>query len=475
MEFNMETCTLRELVEAAKGRLVGNVPAQEELDTIKITGVQTDSRKVQEGDLFIAIVGENNNAHVFIPKAAAAGAAGCLISEEQSEYPDNMFFILVDDTVEAMGRIAAFYRNKFSYPVIAVTGSVGKTTTKDMLAAVLGEKYKVLKTDGNFNNAIGLPITVFRMDSSYELAVLEMGMNHKGEISYLTGIGTPDMAVITNVGDAHIGNLGSRENILRAKCEIFEGLRANGSAILNGDDALLRTQEGQHEFEINWVGEDASCTYRADNIVDTLPDSIRFTAHTPTQTLDLNVPVPGHHMIYPVLTAIAAAEKFGLTGEEIKRGVAGYVPTGMRMSIEHLDGNITIYNDTYNANTQSMIAAVGILSNAGEDGKVRRVAVLGDMLELGEREAELHAQVGTYAGGDGESRVDTLITVGSGSKYMAEAAIAAGVPDVHACDDKEQAKEVLKSYVKPNTAMLFKASRGMRLEELAAYCKELAE
>lgn len=517
----MEKITIQEITEAVGGRIVGCKSPTESVGNLYVTGVQTDSRKVVPGDLFIAIVGENNDAHRFLGNAVKAGAAACLISEEQEEYPSGAVYILVEDTVKAMGALAAYYRSQFHIPVIAVTGSVGKTTTKEMLASVLGAKFNVLKTDGNFNNAIGLPITVFRLTREHELAVFEMGMNHMGEIDYLTRIGQPDVAVITNVGDAHIGNLGSRENILKAKCEIFHGLREGGRAILNGDDVLLRTQEGKHPFPITWIGEGENCPYRATDIDDSLPYSIRFTAHTPKDTFEVNVPAPGHHMIYPVMTAIAAGELFGLTREEMIRGIENYVPTGMRMKIEQLDGNITLYNDTYNANTQSMMAAIDILAAAGKNGKavggsgkrpeaetgtadgnaektdaettagggkfqkaganteagdrktgkVTRVAVLGDMLELGAMEQPLHEQVGTYAA---DGKADILVTVGRCGKYIAEAAKKAGLADVYACADKEEAKNVLVGLVKPDTALLFKASRGMALEELVQYCKELA-
>lgn len=542
----MEKITIQEVTEAVGGRIVGSEFSAESAGDLYITGVQTDSRKVVTGDLFIAIVGENNDAHQFLGNAVKAGAAACLISEEQKNYPSGAAYILVEDTVKAMGALAAYYRGQFHIPVIAVTGSVGKTTTKEMLASVLGAKFNVLKTDGNFNNAIGLPITVFRLTHEHEMAVFEMGMNHMGEIDYLTRIGQPDVAVITNVGDAHIGNLGSRENILKAKCEIFHGLREGGRAILNGDDVLLRTQEGKRPFPITWIGEGENCAYRASDIDDSLPYSIRFTAHTPKDSFAVTVPAPGHHMIYPVMTAIAAGELFGLTREEMIRGIASYVPTGMRMKIDQLDGNITLYNDTYNANTQSMMAAIDILAAAGKNGEtaekteerpdaetgatdgisekgsaengtgneksqktsaeaetddeksgnVTRVAVLGDMLELGAMEQPLHEQVGTYvAGGTGSKgktsptpsgagpdgsesfsapRADVLVTVGRCGKYIAEAAKNAGLADVYACADKEEAKKVLAGLVKPDTALLFKASRGMALEELVQYCKELA-
>ena len=492
----MEKIYVKEILEAVGGKLLGNTDP----DSTFVVNVQTDSREAAAGDLFVAIIGERLDAHRFVPGAMAAGAEGCLVSTAPEDIPDGKFCILVPDTTKAMGDLAAYYRRKLGIPVVAVTGSVGKTTTKDMIASVLSEKYRTLKTEGNKNNHLGLPMTVFRLSLEDEIAVLEMGMNHLGEIDYLVRIAQPDVAVITNVGDAHIGNLGSRENILRAKCEIFRGLKKGGTAILNGDDELLATlrpgmpkvgagaagaagiseadsavfaemyaQIEAGGFMYHWAGESDACDYKAVNIEDTLPDSVRFKAETPKGSFEAEVPALGRHMIYPAMTAAAVGQCFALSEEEIAAGIRDFKATHMRMNVEKLDGGITLYNDAYNANPQSMKAALGILANAPA---ARKVAVVGDMLELEPFAEKLHRQVGEFAA---ELPIDTLVTVGTRAGWLAEAALERDMEDVRPCTDKEEAKKVLAELVGPDTALLFKASRGMALEELCTFCRELAE
>jgi UDP-N-acetylmuramoyl-tripeptide--D-alanyl-D-alanine ligase len=481
----MEKIYVKEILEAVDGQLLGNIDAE----TRFVTNVQTDSRAAAAGDLFVAIVGERLDAHRFVPGAMEAGAEGCLVSKAPETIPEGKFCVLVEDTAKAMGDLAAYYRRRLGIPVVAITGSVGKTTTKDMVASVLSSRYRTLKTAGNLNNHLGLPMTVFRLSAEDEIAVLEMGMNHLGEIDYLVRIAQPDVAVITNVGDAHIGNLGSKENILRAKCEIFHGLKKGGTAVLNGDDALLATlrpgasrvgdPEGSDDFSkmyaeidaggftYHWAGESEACDYRAVNIDDTLPDEVRCDAQTPAGTFPLEIPSLGRHMIYPAMTAAAVGQYFGLTDEEIASGIRNFKATGMRMAVEKLADGILLYNDTYNANPQSMKAALGILANAPA---ARKVAVVGDMLELEPYAEKLHRQVGEYAAA---LPIDTLVTVGTRAGWLAEAALEGDMADVRPCTDKEEAKRVLSELMGPDTAFLFKASRGMALEELCEFVRAM--
>ena len=489
----MEKIYVKEILKAVGGQLLGNIDPNKTF----VVNVQTDSREAAAGDLFVAIIGERLDAHRFVPGAMAAGAEGCLVSAAPKSIPDGKFCVLVPDTTKAMGDLAAYYRSKLGLPVVAVTGSVGKTTTKDMIFSVLSTKYRTLKTEGNKNNHLGLPMTIFRLSQEDEIAVLEMGMNHLGEIDYLVRIAQPDVAVITNVGEAHIGNLGSRENILRAKCEIFRGLKKGGTAVLNGDDPLLATlRPGVPKVEVSstgaaaaeraafaemyaqieaggfiyhWAGESDACDYKAVNIEDTLPDTVRFEAETPKGSFEAEVPALGRHMIYPVMTAAAVGQYFDLSNEEIAAGIRNFKATHMRMNVEKLDDGIMLYNDAYNANPQSMKAALGILANAPA---ARKVAVVGDMLELEPFAEKLHRQVGEFAA---ELPIDTLVTVGTRAGWLAEAALESGMEDVRPCTDKEEAKKVLAELVKPDTALLFKASRGMALEELCSFCRELAE
>ena len=350
---------------------------------------------------------------------------------------------------------------------MGVTGSVGKTTTEDRVAAVLGVKYNVLKTEGNMNSREGMPLTLLRLNSRHEIAVIEMGMSQAGEIDYLSSVAKPDVAVITNIGDAHIENLGSRENILKAKCEMLAHLKPGGAAILNGDDELLSPLSGTLPFETVLYGHGENAVYRAVNVSSTEGSNIRCTAMTPAGEYHMEIPALGQHMVYPALIAAAVAERFGLTRDEILEGILRFEPTKMRMNLLRRGGNITILNDTYNANPQSMRAAIGVLSDSKSAFKM---AVLGDMFELGSLAPVLHAGVGEYLGKAG---IHCLVAVGELSEHMAQAAEKAGVPMVFHCPDKGAAIPVLKDNVKPDSTILVKASRGMAMEELVDYLKRI--
>ena len=451
----MEPMTIRELLAATKGELLREYENLQ--DTI--SAVETDSRSIHPGSLFIPLTGDRFDGHSFISAALKDGAAGCLTVREPEEYLPGKFYIRVADTQKALGDLARFYRHKFSIPCIGITGSVGKTTTKDMVATVLGERFNVLKTEGNFNNEVGLPLTLFRLDSSIEVCVLEMGMNHFGEIDYLSSIAEPDVAVITNIGDAHIENLGSRANILKAKCEIFSHMKDNSLAVLNGDDPLLRTLADKIPQRIIFSGSDDHADYMGVNVVSNGEKGISFTMKTPRSTIQVDVPALGSHMIYPVLTAAVIGEFFGMTAEEIAAGVKKFVPTKMRMNVIR-QGSITILDDSYNANPQSMRAALEVLAQSKSSYKA---AILGDMFELGELGPTLHQSVGEYAGKAG---IDCLIAVGELSKYIYEAAAASQIPDAYYCETKEEAKTILPLAIRPGATILVKASRGMEFEEL---------
>ena len=458
----METLKLSEVLEAVKGKLLGTF---EDLET-EISAVDIDSRNITPGGLFIPIIGERFDGHAFINDALEAGAAGCFTARSRDSYRDDKFYIKVDSTQKALRDLAVYYKKKFDIPFVAVTGSVGKTTTKDMVAAVLGEKFKVLKTEGNFNNELGLPLTLLRLDRSCQIAVLEMGMNHFGEIDYLTKIVHPDVALITNIGDAHIENLGSRENILKAKCEIFGGMTEDGLAVLNGDDELLCTLKGALAMEQVWCGQGENCGYRALELDQSGDEAVKCLIRTPADEFPCEIPGLGRHMIYPALMAAAVGEHFGLTSQEIARGILHFAPTKMRMNILHRGEDITILDDAYNANPQSMRAAVEVLSKS--KGRPR-IAVLGDMFELGALSPVLHTGVGDYLARSG---VEYLVAVGEQSKHIADAARSALGDRAYHCEDKETAKSVLKELIQPGCTVLVKASRGMAFEEITAFLKE---
>lgn len=460
----MEPITVAEIVAAVGGELLGSFDRN-----ATITEVDTDSRKMHQGSLFVPLCGENFDGHTYLHQALCDGALGCLTQRPVEERRSDRFYIKVADTTAALGDLARFYRSKFDVKVIGITGSVGKTTTKDMIAAVLSQKYKVLKTQGNFNNNIGVPKTLFGLDSSHEIAVVEMGMNHKGEIDYLTHIAQPDVAVITNVGDAHIENLGSRENTLRAKAEIFNGLKPGGMAVLNGDDLLLAKLDQVLIHPITWYGETEHCAFRCRNICETGHDCMVMEAATPLGELKTTIHCLGRHLLYPALSAAAVGAAFALSLEQIRQGIESFVPTKMRMDIVRCKDGITILNDTYNANPQSMRAAVDVLANYSG---TYRIAVLGDMLELGELGPVLHESVGQFVGSSG---IDCLITVGELGEYIAQGAQNAGMGEIYARPNREEAKVVLEQVLQPGAVILCKASRGMKFEELVEFIKRLVE
>jgi UDP-N-acetylmuramoyl-tripeptide--D-alanyl-D-alanine ligase len=459
----MEPVTLRDLLEAVNGRLLTEGA---DLDAA-VTCVDTDSRSITPGSLFIPLVGERFDGHAYLNPALESGAAGCLTARERERYLPGKFYIKVDDTLRALWDLARYYRRRFDIPVIGVTGSVGKTTTKDMIAAVLSTKYRVLKTDGNFNNTVGLPLTVLRLSREDQVCVLEMGMSKAGEIDALSSIAEPDIAVITNIGDAHIENLGSREAILAAKCEMLAHVRKPGLVILNGDDPLLTGLRVTCPLPLAFCGMGADLDYRASDLEGDGKSRLRCRIRTPKQEGEVEIPALGNHMIYPTLTAVAVGERLGLTWEELVQGILRFAPTKMRMNIVARGDGVTILDDAYNANPQSMRAAIEVLSASPARYKI---AVLGDMLELGPFAQALHESVGECVG---KGDVDCLIAVGELARHLRAGADKSGVPLSYYCPTKEEAKQVLKAVLQPNSTVLVKASRGMAMEELVDYLKEI--
>ncbi|MCI8828770.1 MAG: UDP-N-acetylmuramoyl-tripeptide--D-alanyl-D-alanine ligase [Ruminiclostridium sp.] len=460
----MEAMTVRELLEATGGVSLGGFSHWEKT----VTSVETDSRAIHPGALFVALRGERTDGHRYIATALESGAAGCLTEEVPETLDNDKFYIKVPDTMVAIGQVARAYKARFPIPVVGITGSVGKTTTKDMVASVLGAKYRVLKTEGNFNNELGLPLTLFRLSRKDEICVLEMGMNHFGEIDYLTSLVCPDVAVMTNIGDSHIENLGSRENILKAKSEIFHYMKPGSLAVLNGDDPLLRGLEGKITPSIIFCGADHHPPYQAKSIQQLGAQGMKCTVHTPERAFEVTVPALGSHMIYPVLISCVIGEHFGLNEEELIRGIHAFVPTKMRMNVLH-QGEVTILDDAYNANPQSMGAALEVLS---QSGGTKRVAILGDMFELGSLGPELHYSVGEYAGNVGN--IDVLLAVGELARNIYEGAKASHVPAVYYAKDKAEAKALLPQLIQPGAVVLAKASRGMAFEELVREVRRLA-
>ena len=456
----MEPMTIQEIMQAVNGRLLGDFSDMER----EITRVETDSRTIHPGSLFVPLKGERFDGHAYINSALESGAAGCFTQRERESYLPGKFYIKVDSTQKALRDLAKYYKKKFPVPVVAIVGSVGKTTTKDMTAAVLGEKYNVLKTEGNLNNEIGVPMTLLRLKPEHEIAVLELGMNHAGEIDYLSDIVEPDVVLMTNIGDSHIEHFGSREKILEAKSEVFNHAKSDAFVVLNGDDPLLSALAVRLPYkQIILCGVGEELHYRATELVSDGRSSISCRINTPEGSFPVDIPALGEHMIYPTLMAAAVGKHFGLTEKEIAAGVLRFAPTKMRMNILQRGDGITILNDTYNANPQSMRAAVEVLAGARGEYKV---AVLGDMFELGPLAPALHAGVGEYLAKAG---VDCLVAVGDLAKHIYDAAMGAGMMDCHYCATKAAACTVLTELVCPDATILVKASRGMALEELVEH------
>lgn len=431
---------------------------------VDIENVTIDTRKVEKGSCFIGIKGEKTDGNLLYKNAFDAGAS-LVILEYFDESPENINYlkennksvIIVPSTIEALGLLAKLKRSEFFSPVVAVTGSAGKTSTKDMIYSVLKEKYKIHKTIGNQNNHIGLPLTILSLDKDNEILVLEMGMNHLKEISYLTNIAKPDVAVITNVGTAHIGNLGSRENILKAKLEILEGLNPNGTVIINNDNDLLHKWylENKDNYKIITIG--------INEVSDYMPVIIEKgewgTTFSCKNTI-YKVPVGGDHFIYNALSAIAVANLFNVSAKEIQDGIINFELSSNRMSVSVTEG-ITLIDDSYNANFDSMSYAIKYLTSLPG----RRIAVLGSMKELGKFSESLHRKIGALVA---KEKIDILITVGDEAKFINEEAINNGYnkDKSYHFETNKEAIAFINSIKRSEDNILVKASNSLNFKEI---------
>jgi len=457
----LKNLTIKQIIKATKGKLIQGNPEH------ICKNFSKDTRTIQKGDTYIAIKGENFNGNLFWKQALEKGADTVIVSEiseeekELEKYADKNI-IQVEDTLDALYEIAKQKRSLYQIPVIAITGSVGKTSTKDIVANVVSQKYKTLKTMGNNNNNIGLPFTILKLQEE-EAMVLEMGMNHFGEISLLTNIAKPDICIITNIGTSHIGNLGSRENILKAKLEILEGTD-NPTIIVNNDNDLLHKwqEENKNEKNIFTYGMQEKSNLNAKDI-KLKGDSSEFTCTINNQNIKMTIPVGGEHFILNALCAVSVGKILGMEADKIVAGIENFQLTKKRMDITELENGIKIINDAYNASLESMQASLKYLSEFKSN---RKIAVLGDMLELGEYTQKLHEQVGDAVKQNG---VDILITSGKSAKYIGEEAKKLGMPStkVYHYERKEEIIEKLKKIIKAKDVILFKASNGMKFFELA--------
>lgn len=428
-----------------------------------------DTRTIQKGDIYIGIKGEKFDGNQFWKQALDNGAEAVIIqdieiTESEMEKYSNKTIIKVENTLESLYKIARYKRSLYDIPVIAVTGSVGKTSTKDIIASVVSTKYKTLKTEGNNNNNIGLPFTILKL-KDHEAMVIEMGMNHFGEISLLTSIAKPTLAVITNIGTSHIGNLGSRENILKAKLEILEGMK-KPKAIINNDNDLLHKwyEENRNKIEINTFGIKNESNINAKNI-KLEEESSEFTAVSyQNSKLEIKVPVGGEHFIYNALCATEVGRILGISDENIKNGIEKFELTKKRMDIKKIENGAIIINDAYNASYESMKVSLEFLA---KHTGTRKIAVLGDMFELGEYSEKLHREVGKEVA---KNNIDILICEGENSKYIIEEAQKNRKVQTYFMNNNEQIVENLRQNLRKGDVVLIKASNGMKFFEI---CQKL--
>lgn len=420
-----------------------------------LADVCTDTRKIQPGSLFVCLRGERFDGHSFASQAAQLGAAALLVDHPvDADVPQ----LVVTDTGKALLQLAGWYRRRFRLPVVGLTGSVGKTTTKEFIALVLSAKYNTLKTQGNLNNEIGVPQMLFRLEDSHTAAVIEMGMNHFGEISRLTRAVAPTVGLITNIGVSHIENLGSRAGILQAKLEILEGMAPDAPLIVNMDNDMLRTVKLGDRPLLTFAIDDQSADFTATDIAEQ-GSTTTFTVHHSTFTQPVTIPTVGIHNVYNALAAMAVGYVTGVNPAAAAAALANYVPAGMRQNLVQV-GGVQVIEDCYNASPDSMRAA---LQTLGKLPVHRRYAVLGAMLELGGYAKEAHTQVGKMAA---ENGIDGVLAYGADAAYIVEAAKQAGLENARLFDTKEALAQSLAQQVQPGDGVLFKGSRGMNLEDV---------
>ena len=444
--------TLQEIIQATGGNceFTGNPD---------FTGINTDTRTIKKGELFIALKGETFDGHTYAAKAAENGAAGILASR-RVEVPEGIPVVYVEDTLKGYQDIAHTYRMKFpKLKVVAITGSNGKTSTKDMVAAVLSSQYRVIKTQANFNNEIGLPRTLLSIQPDTEIAVVEMGMRGLGQIKAMCAIACPDVAVISNVGSTHVGELGSLDNIAKAKSEILEDLPADGYAVLNGDLPRVRAMQKKLHTGVSWFGFNENDDVRAEQVEITAGGS-RFVCKAGEETEAFFIPQIGEHNVMNALSAIAVGRHFGVKLNDIKTALQGTVLTGSRQELLRF-GNCTVINDAYNASPASMEAAFATLARLKQSAKppCRAIAVVADMLELGDTSAEAHESVGHMAA---RAKTDILLGYGAETAATIVAAEKDGVPAFH-FTDRQGAADKLAEILQPGDIILLKGSHSMQV------------
>ena len=452
--------SVKEVVDATRGRLLAGP------HDVTFSQLFIDSREVKPGGLFVALRGEQHDGHVFIPQAVERGATG-ILCERPPQGVDGAAVIQVDDTRQALFDIAAERLSRQSRPIVAITGSAGKTTTKDLIAHVLGRRLRVHKSEGNLNTYTGIPMTIFQMDPRDRVLVVEYAMSRAGEIRELTQVAPPTIGVVLNVGLAHVGLLGSTEAVAAAKRELVEGLAPSGLAVLNADDPRVRAMSAvARRFTLYGFSNDAAV--RAERIRLHGLEGSTFTLHTPNGKAEVFLRLPGHHSISNALAAAAVAVEFEFDAAAIASALHGFAPPARRMNILAGHNGATVIDDSYNASPGSMLAALEVLRLAPRGAL--KVAVLGDMLELGDQAEQSHEEIGSLAG----KTADVLIAVGEYAPRMVQAARRAGLPveRAYVVESAEQAIAAVRPLLTPQTQVLVKGSRGMQLERVVEQIRE---
>ncbi|MHB0913018.1 MAG: UDP-N-acetylmuramoyl-tripeptide--D-alanyl-D-alanine ligase [Armatimonadota bacterium] len=453
----MEALRIQEIVEATKGTLVCGDPGA------RVTGVSTDTRSLAPGDLFFALVGERDG-HEFIPAALRAGAGGLIVSDPCVLPPDCPVPVVeVRDTLWALGELAAYYRSKFDVRVIGITGSVGKTTTKEMLASILERKWNVLKNEMNYNNEIGVPLTLFRLERGHDVVILEMAMRGLQEIRRLAQIARPRIGIITNIGMSHIERLGSQSAIAEAKSELLAELPPDGIAVLNAEDGYYPVMKERFPGRVVSFGSCKHADVIGARIKREEQGTYSFVVMIEGGAIEVGMPILGYHNVFNALAASAAAVALGIDLYTIRDGLQAFAPPSMRMEMLETPGGYAVVNDAYNANPASMSAAIRTLKSLGT--YKRRVAVLGDMLELGDYSEKAHHDLGSAVA---EGSIDLLVAVGPSSRLIADGALESGFPAdaVHWYSDSREASLEIRKYLKKGDAVMVKGSRGMKMERI---------
>jgi UDP-N-acetylmuramoyl-tripeptide--D-alanyl-D-alanine ligase len=463
--------TLADVLAGTGGALYGPSAAAGGAGDVAFARVGIDSRGVGPGDLFVAVRGEVHDGHRFVPDAAARGATGALVARGRAaEFADTgALLIEVDDTLAALGRLGAYWRAKFSLPVVGITGSIGKSSTKELVAGLLGTKLRVLKSPKSYNNEFGLPLSVLMIDGATDVAVLEMGTYGPGELTALAQIARPTVAVVTNVGHTHLERMGSQDGIARAKGELVAALPGDGVAVLNGDDHRVRAMAGLTAARILLYGYGDDCDLRASDLEDHGLDGLSFTLHWDAEAQSARLhhaPLLGAHSVYTALAAAGTALVVGLTFAEVTAALLTPHPAVRLLVVPGPNGS-TIIDDSYNAAPASVLAALDILARTPAE---RRLAVLGDMLELGDYEDEAHRMVGRRVA----EVADTLLTIGPRARIIADEAARSGVTAdrIATFDRKDEVVAALSSDLRAGDAVLIKGSRGLALEDVVAALRE---